>query len=576
MTSPRPTISSYPAAPLTRAIRSLLDRTGWFDDHAIRVLQLSWAPIHAQERVGSGLNLVASHLAAHLRTKGVRIAAIASGLTYRPFTGPHLAADCAWRNCACINLVNSTNLATGNVNFRSVNTQQSAPLDTRLITDFARAANAHVALVHSFEGLPFDVVRALKGVGVPVVYTPHNYYALCPQIDLNRDERIVCDDYEGGNACVKCLGAPDPATERRYRARVQCLDAALGQGTYAALSQAARNAPRAFKNWITGGDPRPPASSASHGHAPDARERAPTHALRSPAPSPDAPAPTHIKEARPHDAARVDRLLRGDHHLRVLNAYGQRRVTAIDALNHAHAILCPSAFLLETHASMGVSRDRLVHVPLGLPHLDALRAEASVASAHDLAPWQPTDPRPLRLCFLGTVHPNKGLMTLLRAVLSLTPDERDRIHVLIHATGGDEPLRRWLANVPQVAFLGPYDLSRLSSLAREYDVALFPNAGLDNSPLVVLEHLSLGKFTLASDLGGVTGLINATNGMRIPASDPVGWAHALRALIRGDVRIPTPDHVRAASPLRCFEAFAHDTLVYLRRAAFASKDQSPS
>jgi glycosyltransferase involved in cell wall biosynthesis len=569
MTPTRPTTLAYPASPLARELRSLLDATGWFDDGALCVLQLSWAPIYQQERVGSGLNLVASHLAAALRSRGARIAAIASGLTYRPFSGPHLAADRAWRNCACFNLINSTNLATGNFNFRNVNGQQSAPVDTRLLIDFARAAGVQVAHIHSFEGFPFDIVRALKGVGVPVVYTPHNYYALCPQIDLNRSERRVCDDFEGGNACVNCLAAPDPTTERRYRARLQALDAALGPGSYHALTNATRNAPRAFTNWITGGDARP--------HAPSTQPTGDSaiQATRE-APKPDAPTPMHIKQADAHDPARINRLLNGDHHLRVLNAYGQRRVAAVDALNHATAVLCPSAFLLETHAAMGVSRDRLVHLPIALPHLDQLRAQAQSAPDQDLAPWRSTDPRPLRLCFLGTVHPNKGLMTLLRAVLSLTPSERDRIHLLVHATGGDEPLRRWLANVPQVAFLGAYDLARLASLAREYDVALFPNAGLDNSPLVVLEHLNLGKFTLASDLGGVTGLINPANGMRIPASDPAAWATALRALIHGDVNIPAPNQVRAASNLRCFEGFAHDTLVYLRRAALASHNQSAS
>lgn len=566
MTTQRPSNLPYPASPLAREQRVLLESTGWFDDGALRVLQLSWAPIHAQERIGSGLNLVASSLALHLRARGVRVAAIASGLTYRPFIGPHLAVDRAWRSCACFSLVNATNLATGNINFRNVNGQQSAPIDARLVAEFARAAGVSVAHVHSFEGLPFDIVRALKGVGVPTVYTPHNYYALCPQIDLNRNERRVCDDSEGGNACVKCLGAPEATTERRYRARVQAIDGALGPGSYAAIRQAARNVPRSFKNWITGGSARPHSVAPSETGDVAVRET----------PGHDSATPPHIKEAEAHDPARIDRLLHGDHHLRVLNAYGQRRVAAVDALNHASAILCPSAFVLETHAAMGVSRERLVHVPLSLPHLDELREHALVAPGHDEVPWRASDSRPLRICFLGTVHPNKGLMTLLRAVLSLTPSERDRIHLLVHATGGDEPLRRWLAHVPQVAFLGPYDLSRLASLAREYDVGAFPNAGLDNSPLVVLEHLNLGKFTLASDLGGVTGLINPGNGMRIAPSDPAAWASAIRALINGEVSIPTPDHVRAASGLRCFEGFAHDTLVYLRRAAFASRAQSAS
>lgn len=556
MTTPR-TSNLAQLQPLSRDMRALLNSADWFSPGSLRVLQLSWAPIHARGSVGSGLNLVASHLASHFRKTGARVAAIASGRQYRAFTGPHLRADRVWNGCACVDLVNSTNLATGDVNFRNVQGQQRAPVDERLVVDFARAAGVQVAHVHSFEGLSFGIVRALHAAKIPVVYTPHNYYALCPQIDLNRDERRVCDDFEGGNACVKCLAAPDPSSERRYRARVQGVDAAFGPDAYAALSRMARRAPRSFRDWMTGGPV----------HRISMEEDAASGGAAE-VPTPDAATPRFMKEAQAHDPSRVERLLRGEHHLRVLNAYGQRRVAAVEALNGAHSILCPSAFLLDTHAAMGVSRERLVHVPLGLPHLDHLRQMSALAPGHDQVPWRPSDIRPLRLCFLGTVHPNKGLLTLLRAIMTLTQAERDRIHLLVHATGGDAPVREWFKDVPQVAFLGPYDQARLASLAREYDVAVFPNAGLDNSPLVLLEHLSLGKFTLASDLGGPTGFItHAVNGLRVPASNPAAWAAAIGSILRGDVALPSADAVRAASPLRCFDAFAHDVLVYLRRAA---------
>lgn len=540
-------------------VRAMLTRTGWDDAGVVRMMQLSWAPIYAQERVGSGLNLVASVLAARLRTRGFRVAAIASGLTYRAFEGMGLVEDRVWRGCTCLDFVNSPNLATGNINFRNVAGQISAPEQTRMLVEFAKAARIEVAHVHSLEGYSFELIPALAAAGVRVVYTTHNYYGVCPQVDLNQCESRVCDDFDGGRACEGCLRAPDPKAERARRRRQQSVDGVLGVGVYTHVVTGARLG----KAWVK----RAFKSGALDATLDDANAVVETFGdKRVACTRADAALPLHIKEAEPHVPGRVKKLLRGDHHLRVLNDYGTRRVKAVEAMNAAAKILCPSRFVMDVHAAMGVDQLRLVLVPLGLPHVDRLRLMAREDAGADQMPWSVGDARPLRLAFFGTVHPNKGLVTLLRALLMLEPHERARLHVLVHASGGDEPLREWMKGVPEVAFLGAYSLGRIESAWREYDVGVFPNAGLDNSPLVVMEHLNAGKFTLVSDLGGPGELIReGENGMLVEASNPASWAKALRALIGGEVVVPSPNSVRAASALRGFEAFAHDVEVWLRR-----------
>jgi glycosyltransferase involved in cell wall biosynthesis len=551
---------------LARDVDELLGACGWWDAGVTRVLLLGWAPLHEGARVGSGLNLVAGALATRLRERGFRVASIASGLRYSLVRRSGLVADCAWRGCACIDYVNSPNLATGNYNFRNVDAQRASPQQAAVLVRFAHAARVDVVHVHSFEGYGFDVGPALRNAGVPLVVTPHNYYAVCPQIDLNAREREVCGDYEGGLRCVGCIAAPEPSREARYRARVQTVDRACGVGAYqaarvhggACVRTVGRAVGRVLGRVRGGGDDR------AH-----AGEIAAAMGWQS-------GLPPHVKEAGAHDAAREVAVRSAENaaavHLRVLNEYGSRRVAGVAAMNAAEAVLCPSSCVMDVHRAMGVEAGRLVHVGLGLPHLDELRARALAEPYGDAPSWRSGDARPLRLAFLGTVHPNKGLATVLRAVLGLTREERARVHVLVHASGGDEPYRAWMREVPEVAFLGGYTLERLRSLWREYDVGLFPNAGLDNSPLVVLEHLNAGKPVLASDLGGVRDLVrHGRNGWLAAASDAGAWRDALRQLLSGEWALPAAAEVVAASPLRGFDAFAHDVEVYVRRAVEAGR-----
>src|SRR5947207_291732 len=88
---------------------------------------------------------------------------------------------------------------------------------TGSVVEWLKAGRADVVHVHSLEGFGFDLIGAVRRAGIPVVITPHNYYYVCPQVDLLHRESRVCEDYEGGKRCVGCLGAPEPAAEVRSR-----------------------------------------------------------------------------------------------------------------------------------------------------------------------------------------------------------------------------------------------------------------------------------------------------------------------------------------------------------------------
>jgi glycosyltransferase involved in cell wall biosynthesis len=489
----------------------------------LRIAVLGWAGLALQEREGTGYNLHASELAAGLAAAGHEVSYLRSGMDYSMRPGMYIRRRAPWRGVQNYDLVNSPNLSVGFFNFRNVREQISSPAHTRLVVRWVKERRADVVHIHSLEGYGFDLIPALRAEGIPVVVTPHNYYALCPQVDLLHREVNVCDDYDGGRRCEGCLAAPDYRAERRHRTWYQSTPGSISRGLSLAWNK---------------------------GKALVVRKLGATEEASAPPPP---PLPT--RPSTPPDIN--SRLLEATHHLKVLNNYGDRRVAGVAAMNSATLVLCPSRFLMGVHAAMGVDPAVMRHVPLGQPHFDAIAAAAEQSAYYRRQPWNPAkDTRPLRFAFFGSTRYNKGLDVLVRAIALLTLDTRSRCHFHIRAGGDTRPHREFLRGVPEACFYGGYTPAELPTTLGAFDVGIVPTTGLENSPFVILEHLHAGKFVIGSRLGGPTDFINEPrNGMLVPAGSPQALAEAITLLVRGQVRVPSPAEVREASRLRTFEEY---------------------
>ena len=217
------------------------------------------------------------------------------------------------------------------------------------------------------------------------------------------------------------------------------------------------------------------------------------------------------------------------------------------------------------YVRMGVEESRTRVVRLGQPHFDQINRRARRSPYYDTRPWEPRSARrPLRFVFFGTTRHNKGLDVLIRAIPLLDRDVRQRSQFLIRASGWDWPFRRRVAEYPEVQFAGGYDLLQLIGAWGEYDVGLLPHIWFENSPLVMLEHLHAGRMMIASRLGGPVEWIvepgdeqNGTgegralryNGLFFPGGDPEGLAERITQLVTGEIIIPSPREIHAATPI---------------------------
>ena len=529
----------------------------------LHIAVLGWARLSLQAREGSGYNLSASELAAGLALSGHKVSYLRSGMNYSLRPGMHVRKCERWRGVECFDLYNSPNLSPAWSNFRNMAREQSSPDQTRLVLRWLDERGARVVHIHSLEGYSLDLIGAIRQSGRPVVITPHNYWYLCPQVDLHHRELDCCTDYKGGQRCVDCVPHSVPARRLRLKRRIEQTSSSVLGTFWAGLVRLAymhlKWTATSLRDKLAGKVPQTPQSMppdpelALGFEVDDARSHPGTV-------SPSQPQDPNFEVPRivPTRADENERFLRADHHLTVLNEYGRRRLAGIEAANHASLIIPPSRFLLETMSAVGANRELLRHVRLGQPHFDQLNRAARRSPYYDRRPWDPSGPAPLRLAFLGTTRNNKGLEVVVRAIPLLSKAVRQRCHFNIRAGGYDYPYRVRLAGFPEVSFGGGYDPANLVQIMGEFDVGLLPHIWFENSPLVMLEFLHAGKFIIASRLGGPPewivepGRDHPGNGLLFAAGKAEELAHAITRLVNGEVAVPSAREVHEVSVLQSY------------------------
>jgi len=565
-----------------RSLVALKVPVGWrVTDRPLTIAVLGWARLSMQAREGSGYNLSASELAAGLVLSGHRVAYLRSGMEYSIVKTPCVRMHEWWRGVACFDFFNSRNVAPASSNFKNMAREMSSPDDARVVLKWLDLIEAQVVHVHSLEGYGLDLIGAIRDSGRAVVVTPHNYWYACPQVDLLHEELRVCEDYEGGAKCVGCLPlAPESERARSRRGAEQAMHRALGP----VLAGWARQVFEYAKYRLKGGKAPKRGPNLLNGEpVAEAPQMDPEAALGF-----DSGGPGHsgeidhgLKLVAGEKLAEIgsasldqnERFLRADHHLKVVNQYGARRVAGIQALNRASLVTPPSRFLLDVMKTMGMSPEIGRHVRLGQPHFDQLHRKTQRSPYYSVRPWDAaTSTRPIRFGFMGTTRNNKGLEVLARAIPLLDVEVRQRSHFLIRAAGYDWTFRKRLSVYPEVSFLGGYDGLQLISTMDEFDVGILPHIWFENSPLVLLEFLHAGKFVISSRLGGPPEWINEPgglgsglgsglglelglglgNGLLFSAGEASALAACITRVVRGEVTIPSAAEVHAVSELRSY------------------------
>lgn len=152
-----------------------------------------------------------------------------------------------------------------------------------------------------------------------------------------------------------------------------------------------------------------------------------------------------------------------------------------------------------------------------------------------VAPMPPlVEDGPLRLGFLGRLHPTKGAHILIESFLQLPKGSAE---LLIAGTGAhdyESKLAAMVSDRAEVRFLG---FVEPDELFRRVDVVVVPSLVHDSAPLVVMESLVRGIPLIGSKRGGIPELLDNRTGWLFEPNEPESLTKALRGAIheRGEL-----------------------------------------
>lgn len=196
-------------------------------------------------------------------------------------------------------------------------------------------------------------------------------------------------------------------------------------------------------------------------------------------------------------------------------------------LARAAALVIPSARAIPPYAELGIDPARFHVVENGVD-TEGLR---------QLPPPARAAGSPLRIGYLGTLIPSKGLDVLVDAFLLLDPGSA-RLDIWGNAVpyhGDDGFLTRVFARLQPddpVIHHGPYQTQDLAEILAQVDVVVAPALWQEAFGLTVREGLAAGRPVVVSRIGGLQDAVtDGREGFVVSPGDPEALAAALRRLV---------------------------------------------
>jgi len=203
----------------------------------LKILYYNWVDFEEEER-GGGVSIYQRNLVDAGTRQGDDVWFLSSGVSYSPFSRRPFLREVKARKEGVrkFEIVNSTLLSPGHEAF-GVDVADAPAMDTAF-ADFLREHGPFdVIHFNNLEGIPVSFLRLAREhyPQTKVIYSVHNYFAFCPQVNLWFQEKASCQDFRNGKKCVNCLMKPaNPRGTRRLYQMEYCLRK-LGVGPQSVL-----------------------------------------------------------------------------------------------------------------------------------------------------------------------------------------------------------------------------------------------------------------------------------------------------------------------------------------------------
>lgn len=204
--------------------------------------------------------------------------------------------------------------------------------------------------------------------------------------------------------------------------------------------------------------------------------------------------------------------------------YRNRRL--FDVLQRAQTVIAPTYFVQQTYLAQGAPSHnlRLLRHGIDIPH-------EHLAQLRQTHPYQPHTP--LRLGFVGSIAPQKGVHLLIEAINQLSHDA-----VQLTIFGGLDQFPDYVASLkqtathPHIAFAGRVSRSQLWHELTQLDLLIMPTLWYEASPLTIDEAFAAGLPIIAAQIGAMSEKIrDGIDGRLFPPHNAAALRDLLRELI---------------------------------------------
>ena len=190
--------------------------------------------------------------------------------------------------------------------------------------------------------------------------------------------------------------------------------------------------------------------------------------------------------------------------------------------------IAPSRFLRMRFVEWGIPEDQILFNRAGI----------------DVAPFEgfvKSKGAGLRIAYIGTLAPHKGVHVLLQAWAGIDAELRAKGELVIFGPHAHYPA--YLSQLERMAAAGVarmgggLDPEGVRRALADIDLLIVPSIWYENSPLIILEALATRTPLAVSELGGMSELVEpGVSGFHFPVGQPA----ELGELISGLLRDPAP------------------------------------
>lgn len=210
--------------------------------------------------------------------------------------------------------------------------------------------------------------------------------------------------------------------------------------------------------------------------------------------------------------------------VQMIFAVTKRPEMLISRINNLNALFVPNHFMANILAKNGVFRTLMHYSPYGI-NLNFNQPQR-----------EPHAENYLRIGFIGTLSPNKGVHFLIKAA-RLLPDLMIEIKIYGDITLYPDyasTVMRLIGDDPRIKICGTFNNADIGMVFSGIDVLIVPSIWYENTPLVIYSAQSCGCPVIASNIGSIPEVIvHGENGLLFPPGQVNKLAKAI-ALLSND------------------------------------------